>query len=79
MPVRRMISFGADTVGAQKDDLRPPDMLVRGVAIPRERLQTAAIRRLAMEIRVRCARLACVKPAGNLLRDSNVRREPLDK
>ena len=38
--------IGANTVGAQQDDLSPPDMLVRGVAIPRERLQTAAISRL---------------------------------
>ena len=38
--------IGANTVRAQQDDLSPPDMLVRGVAIPRERLQTAAIGRL---------------------------------
>ena len=38
--------IGANTVRAQQDDLSPPDMLVRGVAIPRERLQTAAIRGL---------------------------------
>jgi hypothetical protein len=35
--------IGANTVRAQKDDLSPPDMLVCGVAIPRERLQAAAI------------------------------------
>src|ERR1035437_5353786 len=35
--------IGANTVRAQQDSLSPPDMLVRGVAIPRERLQTAAI------------------------------------
>jgi hypothetical protein len=35
--------IGANTVRTQQDDLSPPDMLVWGVAIPRERLQTAAI------------------------------------
>ena len=35
--------IGADAVRAQQDDLGPPDMLMRGVAIPRERCQTAAI------------------------------------
>src|SRR5450631_4723044 len=35
--------IGANTVRAQQDDLSPPDMLVWGVAIPRQRLQTAAI------------------------------------
>jgi len=29
---------GANAVRAQKNDFSPPDMLVRGVAIPRERL-----------------------------------------
>src|ERR1017187_9350352 len=40
-PGNRII--GANTVRAQQDDLSPPDILVRGVAIPRECLQTAAI------------------------------------
>ena len=35
--------IGANTVGTEQDDLGSPDMLVRGVAIPREHLQTAAI------------------------------------
>jgi len=35
--------IGAKTIRAQQDDLSPPDMLVWGVAIPREHLQTAAI------------------------------------
>src|ERR1700681_2600201 len=35
----------ANTVRAQQDDLSPPDMLVRGVAVPRQRLQTAAVGR----------------------------------
>ena len=35
--------IGADAVRAQQDDLGPPDMLMRCVAIPRERCQTAAI------------------------------------
>ena len=35
--------IGANTVRAQQDDLSPPDMLVWGIAIPREHLQTAAI------------------------------------
>jgi len=38
--------IGANTVRTQQDDLSPPDMLVRGVAIPRESLQTAAVGRL---------------------------------
>ena len=38
--------IGANTVFAQQDDLSPPDMLVRGVAISREHLHTAAIGRL---------------------------------
>src|SRR3979490_2085154 len=38
--------IGADTVCAQQDDLGPPDMLMRRVAIPRDRGQTAAINRL---------------------------------
>ena len=33
---------GADAVGAQQDDLRPPDVLLRGVAVPDERLKSAA-------------------------------------
>jgi len=35
--------IGTKTVRAQQDDLSSPDMLVWGVAIPRESLQTAAI------------------------------------
>ena len=35
--------MGADAVSAQQDDLGPPDMLMCGVAIPRERYQTAAV------------------------------------
>ena len=38
--------IGADTVCAQQDDLGPPDMLMRCVAIPYDRAQTAAINRL---------------------------------
>ena len=38
--------IGANTVRAQQHDLGAPDLLVRGVAIPRERLQTAPIGRL---------------------------------
>jgi hypothetical protein len=38
--------IGANTVRAQQDDLGSPNMLVRGVAIPRERFQTAAVRGL---------------------------------
>src|SRR6201981_1693408 len=37
--------IGANTVRAQQDDLSPPDMLVWGVAVPRQRLQTAAVGR----------------------------------
>ena len=35
--------IGANTVGAEQDDLGSPDMFVRGVAIPRQRLQSAAV------------------------------------
>src|SRR5665647_235258 len=35
--------IGANTVAAQQDDLSPPDMFVRSVAISREHPQTAAI------------------------------------
>ena len=35
--------IGTNTVGAEQNDLGSPDMLVRGVAIPRERLQSATI------------------------------------
>src|ERR1700733_13602034 len=38
--------MGANTVRAQQDDLRPPDMLVRAVAVLRQHLQTAAVGRL---------------------------------
>ena len=34
---------GADAIGAQQHDLGPPDMLLRRIAVPRERLQTATI------------------------------------
>ena len=30
--------IGANSIRAQQDDLSPPDMLVRGVAVPRQRL-----------------------------------------
>jgi hypothetical protein len=38
--------IGANTVRAQRHDLSSPDMLVRGVAVPCQRLQTAAVGRL---------------------------------
>jgi hypothetical protein len=38
--------IGADTVCAQQDDRGPPDVLMRCVAIPYDRAQTAAINRL---------------------------------
>src|SRR5450830_1093977 len=38
--------IGANTVRAQQDNLSPPDMLVRGIAIPGEHLQTASVGRL---------------------------------
>jgi hypothetical protein len=41
--------MGADTVCAQQNDLGPPDMLLRCVAIPRERRQAAAITGLESE------------------------------
>jgi len=46
--------IGAKTVRAQQDDLSRPDLLVWGVAIRREHLQTPPIRGLrVMEIPVR--------------------------
>jgi hypothetical protein len=68
--------IGANTVRAQQDDLSPPDMLVRRVTVPRQRLQTAAVGRLKSN--ETCARLACIDVQGNPLPDSNVRRDPLD-
>src|ERR1700722_12167525 len=38
--------ISANTVRAQQDYLSPPDMLVRAVAVPRQRLQAAAVGRL---------------------------------
>jgi hypothetical protein len=38
--------IGANAIRAQQDDFSPPDMLLWGVAIPRQHLQTAAISRL---------------------------------
>ena len=38
--------MGANAVRAQQNDLGAPDMLMRGVAIPCERRQTAAVTRL---------------------------------
>src|SRR5258708_1519889 len=46
LPVRRTISLVPNPVRAQQHDLSPPDVLVWGVAVPREHLQTAATRGL---------------------------------
>ena len=64
LPVRRIISLVTDTVCARQDDLGPPDMLMRCVAIPYDRAQTAAINRLEKKFRFACARLACNEPDG---------------
>ena len=71
--------IGANTVRAQQDDLSSPDMLVRGVAIPRQRLQTAAVSRLESDGNSgsHAPDSHASSPAGNPLRDSNVRRDPL--
>jgi hypothetical protein len=63
--------IGANTVHAQQDALGPPDMLAWGVAIPRERLQTARISELESNGNsgFACARLACVSPLGIPLGD----------
>ena len=71
--------IGANTVRAQQDDLSPPDMLVRGVAIPREHLQTAAISGLESDGNSgsHAPNSHASESTGNPLRDSNVRRDPL--
>jgi hypothetical protein len=50
-PTHDLIS--ANTVRAQQDDLSPPDMLVWGVAIPRQHLQRRSACLRVMEIPVR--------------------------
>jgi hypothetical protein len=40
LPVRRMTSL---VIGAQQDNLTPPDVLMRRITIPRERGRAAAI------------------------------------
>src|SRR6476660_7006781 len=64
---------------AQQDDLSPPDMLVWGVAIPREHLQTAAISGLESDGNSgsHAPDSHAPSPLGIPLRDSNVRRYPL--
>ena len=70
--------IGADTVRTQQDDLSSPDMLVWGVAIPRERLQTAAISGLENDGNSGAhAPDSHAATPGNPRRDSNVRRNPL--
>jgi len=44
--------MGANAVRAQQNDLGAPDMLMRGVAIPRERGQTTAITGLESDARL---------------------------
>src|SRR5258707_13871763 len=56
-------------------------MLVRAVAISRQRLQTEAIGRLESDGNS-CSHAPdshAFRPTGNPLRDSNVRRDPLDR
>ena len=69
--------IGANTVRAEQDDLSSPDMLVRGVAVPRKSLRMAAIRRLESDGNSGSHASACIESAGNPHRDSNVRRNPL--
>ena len=79
LPVRRMIALVPTPVRAQQDYLSPPDMLVRAVAVPRQRLQTAAVGRLKRRwnFLFACDRLVCIQVPRNPLPDSNVSRAPL--
>src|SRR3979490_1125071 len=54
--------IGANTVRTQQDDLSPPDMLVWGVAIPRQHLQAAAISRLESDGNSGAHAPACMRP-----------------
>src|SRR3984957_12334502 len=63
--------IGTNTVRAQQDDLSPPDMLVRGVAVRASafrRRRSAGLRVMEIPVRMRQT------PPGE---DSNVRRNPL--
>ena len=54
-----------EAVGAQQNDLGPPDVLLGRVAVPVERLQAAAVGgRDVRKFRCACTRLAC-RSAGN--------------
>lgn len=69
--------IGASTVRAQQDDLSPPDILARGVAIPREfrRRRSAGLRVMEIPFRMRPTRMRTVRWESPP--DSNVRRYPL--
>ena len=57
VPVWRMIS--SDTVGAQKHDVRSPNVLLRGVTTPGDRFKPMAIRSYDLDGNPgACARLA---------------------
>ena len=79
LPVRRMISLVPTPSARQQNDLGAPDMLLRGVAIPSERCQTAAVTGGESDGNsgAHAAKLARDESAGNPLRDSNVRFDPL--
>lgn len=71
--------IGANTVGTQQDDLSQRDMLVRGVAIPREHLQAVAIGELMSDENFSSQPPDPHVPRllGIPLWDSNVKRDPL--
>ena len=71
--------IGANTVRAQQDYLSPPDMLVQAVAVPRQRLQTAAVGRLKSDGNSgsHAPDLPCIQVPGNSLPAFYVRRDPL--
>ena len=72
--------IGADAVCAQQNDLGPPDMLMRCVAIPRDRGQTVAINRLQSNGNSgsHAPDLHATSRDGNPFQDSNVRFDPLE-
>ena len=71
--------MGADAVRAQQNNLRAPDMLMRRVAIPSERCQTAAVTGLESDGNPgsHAPDSHATSSAGNPSSDSNVRFDPL--
>ena len=71
--------MGADAVRAQQNNLGAPDMLMRGVAIPSERCQTAAVTGLETDGNSgsHAPDSHATSSAGNPSSDLNVRFDPL--